>query len=253
LPILGINEEHIIASATGQLVAARTANQPVLAGATRERIVASFASQEDGLRAWDTELFVGRRSDDTDHVPGRRLDIPGDLAGDHLDQGAALFPQPTDAITRGRLTPESRIHEAQRDVAHRADRTIGTGERARAEQEVLECTRGFDDSGATAVQSDGGNGPLGQRRELSGIGSTVLVGVLPDQQLAEPRIALIDDAIVVSIEGRSQALEVGRPGTTKSRERDFVDVVDLTVVIEIHGEQAVSGADPAGVFPEAVA
>src|SRR5206468_12951518 len=55
LPTLGINEEHIIASATGQLVAARTANQPVLAGATRERIVASLASQEDALRSWDTD------------------------------------------------------------------------------------------------------------------------------------------------------------------------------------------------------
>src|SRR5207245_7738046 len=119
LPILGINEEHIITGATGQLVAARTAGQPVVAGATRERIVAPFAVQEPALRSLDTELFVGRRSDDTDDIPGRRLDAPCDRARDHLDQGAVLGSQPADAVVSDGLPFESQVTEAERDVAHR--------------------------------------------------------------------------------------------------------------------------------------
>ena len=58
---------------------------------------------------------------------------------------------------------------------------------------------------------------------------------------------------MVAVEGRRQALEVGRPWCPEAGERDFVEVVHLTVVIEIHDEKAVAGANPAGVFPEAVA
>src|SRR5206468_4744919 len=94
---------------------------------------------------------------------------------------------------------------------------------------------------------DGCNSTIGKRYQLARIGDAVLVGVDPDAQVRELRIAAVDNAIAVRIE-RGQNREAVSRGVSEK----LVYVVDLTVAIAVDGKEPVAAGYPTRPFRKSV-
>ena len=123
------------------------------------------------------------------------------------------------------------------------DAVLQPGERGGAGDVVLVGPAGV----VVVVGGDGLDVEARQGLEFAVLGDAVLVGVLPDAQSRKGGIIGVDAVVVVGVE-QTQLLEGGHLVIAIQ----FGDVVDAAVAIDVHGQQAIVGIDPADPFGKAV-
>lgn len=87
----------------------------------------------------------------------------------------------------------------------------------------------------------------GEGDDLAGLGDPVLVGVLPQPQVAPDRVRGADLAVCIEIEGG----EGGEAVLGRASEQ-FAAIIDQAVAVEVTDKQSIAGRDPPRALGEAV-
>ena len=101
-----------------------------------------------------------------------------------------------------------------------------------------------------ADQRNAGDAHVSKRLEFTSFCHSVAVGILPNPELGEGRIAGAQHAIVIAVITDGQPLKVGQAVTAKD---DFRAVVDNAIAVQVNRQQAVVPAGPGRAFGRAIA